>query len=177
MMSLFVGLLFTLLWLSPFYMYIKDRSVIQRGLLLGLFTTLVVWVLPLGNSDFFDVLYYNNAFPFFEEFIKLLVIYFYPFAGDYGDREFYVMCASLGIGFSFMENILKLEGINLLIIVNIFVTAMHVITTVFISVIVYKSKYYDDKGWLLLFAFPVLIHYFYNMVVVDRLISFFNIIF
>ena len=175
MMSLFIALLFTLFWLSPLYLYIKDRNVIQRGLLLGFFAALVAGIIPLGDPDFFNVLYYNNGFPFFEELIKLLVIYFYPFAGDYGDKEFYVMCASLGIGFSFIDNILKLENINFLIVTNIFVTSMHVITTVIISVIVYKSKYYDDKGWLLLFVFPVLIHYFHNMVVAKFLFTYFNL--
>lgn len=170
-----ITLFFSLIWASAFYIYIKNRKVIRSGLLLGTLSFLFCVLWPLGYPGYVDYLYYNNLFPFLEEIVKFSAIYFYPFGGDYSDKEFYVMGASLGVCFSFLENFSISGSLALFLIINIFVTSLHVTTATISSYITFKSKYYGDKGWLFLIVIPILIHYFYNEVLVDYLINMFNL--
>ena len=175
MLSVFITLFISILWALLFYLFIRKITIIRNGFFLGILVIILVTLFILSDERIFQTYYYGNLIPIVEELFKFLVIYFYSFAGDYSDKEFYIFGASIGLGFAFIENIITFETMIIMFIVNIFGSLFHIITSMISSFIVIKSRKYDDKGWLIAFIAPVLIHYFYNMVIVDFLMILFNL--
>ena len=163
-----------LIGLVIIFQYVNKLKIIRNGLVLGFFSLIFYVGFIFSNSHLLFLIYSNNFSPFFEEVLKFLAIYLYPFGGDYEDKEFYAFGASLGLTISFIENLLTSGSFFILFYSSIFVTFLHVITSIISAHLVLNSKKQDNNLLLFYIIIPILIHYFYNMIIGEIMVILFS---
>ena len=110
MFGLTINIFFLLFWLAYLYLIRRKIATIRNGLLIGTICALINIYLLTTNIVILLLSVKYDLGPFFEEGIKFLLLYFYPYWFNITYVESIILGASTGIGFGFVENMFHLEN-------------------------------------------------------------------
>jgi len=165
MFGLVINIILLLFWSLYLYFINRKNAIIRNGICIGIIGSIVYSIFLEGNIVFVLLIIKYNIGSFLEEGIKFFLLILYPFWTDITQIESYVLGASIGLGFGFIENLYLLENYGVLLIRGLIGNVLQMTTTLISAFGIYSYKKTDRKEWLLLYFISVFIHELYNYVV------------